>query len=421
MIIIAKTFDTLLKSEYAFRGILTLARKIYMLRLNPRIVAPAGMLALVLSACGAPAATTPDAQPSAVAEASSAAPSAAEASAAVEASVAAETSAAAEASDSADLDGIKAYLTEGTAELKTHTAALKQSADSYYDAAKAANFDYTALAGNADAVGAVVAAKNAWIAASPAYERMEGIVAGVPSLAEFDVILDAGSSAEDDPESAVPFDLTLPDGRVLAKPGNLFGIAESTLWGTRPEWKGADADLDGNGSVDFGEVLPEANVLKATADAMDRYAGELETAGQSWQPNEADAFTALVVMIPTMSEYFESWKQSRFVLGEQSTQSDFVVISRLADIGDILGGLEVVYSNVSPSVKAVDEAQDQQIGTGISDLKAFVADVYKQEQDGKKFTPEEADTLGGEAQARATSIAGQVSQVAARLNVEIAE
>ena len=50
-----------------------------------------------------------------------------------------------------------------------------------------------------------------------------------------------------------------------------------------------------------------------------------------------------------------------------------------------------------------------------------MADVYKQEQDGKTFTPEEADTLGGEAQSRATSIAGQVSQVAARLNVEIDE
>ena len=33
---------------------------------------------------------------------------------------------------------------------------------------------------------------------------MEGVVAGVPSLADYDVIIDAGSDASD-PESAVPF------------------------------------------------------------------------------------------------------------------------------------------------------------------------------------------------------------------------
>jgi len=379
-----------------------------MLRAHLRIVAPAGLLALALAACGAPGASTPQTRPSAQAQPSAAA---------------AQPSAEAQASTSAaQLAGIKTYLTDGTATLKQQTAALKAGADAYYELANAAGFDYAALAqAPAEVAGPLGDAKKAWIAASPAYERLEGIVAGVPSLADYDVILDAGASGEEDPANAVPFDLTLPDGRVLPKPGNLFGIAEGALWGTRHEFAGAQADLDGNGSVDFGESLPDANVLKATADAMDSYAGELQTAAAEWQPSEADAFTALVVMIPTMSEYFESWKQSRFVLGEESTQSDFVVISRLADIQDILSGLEVVYSNVSPRIKDVDSAQDRQIGQGLSDLKSFVADVYKQEQDGKRFTPEEADTLGGEAQERATSLAGQISQVAARLNVEIAQ
>ena len=57
--------------------------------------------------------------------------------------------------------------------------------------------------------------KTAWVEGNPAYERMEGVVAGTPSLAEYDVIIDAGSSAAEDPESAVPFDLTLADGTVL--------------------------------------------------------------------------------------------------------------------------------------------------------------------------------------------------------------
>ena len=49
----------------------------------------------------------------------------------------------------------------------------------------------------------------------PTTSGWKGVVAGTPSLAEFDVIIDAGSSAAEDPESAVPFDLNLPDGRVL--------------------------------------------------------------------------------------------------------------------------------------------------------------------------------------------------------------
>ena len=42
--------------------------------------------------------------------------------------------------------------------------------------------------------------------ANPAYEEMEGVVAGVPSLADYDVIIDAGADASD-PENAVPFSI----------------------------------------------------------------------------------------------------------------------------------------------------------------------------------------------------------------------
>ena len=50
------------------------------------------------------------------------------------------------------------------------------------------------------------------------------MVAGVPSLAQYDIILDAGAAGSEGGENVVPFDLALPDGRVLAKPGNLFGV-----------------------------------------------------------------------------------------------------------------------------------------------------------------------------------------------------
>lgn len=328
------------------------------------------------------------------------------------------------AQTSADLSGIKTYLLEKVETLHASAAALRDASKTYFDLASEAKSDYAALwqSNAAQVTDALKTAKDAWITASPLYEQVEGIVAGVPSLSEFDVILDAGSSAADDPASAVPFDLTLPDGRVLEKPGNLFGLLESTLWGTRKEFVGLEsADLNANGKAEFGEVLPEANMLLGSAEAMLKYTTDLQTAANDWQPTLADAFTALVVMTPTMSEYFESWKLSRFVAGESSEQAEFAVISRLADIQDILSGLQVVYEGVSPAVAPVDAARDTQIKRGLEDLRAYVSDLYTQEKDGKRFSAEEADLLGSEAQQQAEAIAGQVAQVAAQLNITLPE
>lgn len=327
------------------------------------------------------------------------------------------------AENAPDLSGIKSFLLEHLTTLHENAAQVQAASSQYYDLAEAAGFDYAALwAEHQDEVLSTIQdARTAWMAASPGYEQVEGIVAGVPSLADYDVILDAGASGEEDPENAVPFDLTLPDGRVLPKPGNLFGVTESALWGTEPDYRAPDveADFDGSGQIDFGEALPDANVLKAGADALESYIAELQTKAEAWEPTEADAFTALVVMTPTMSEYFDSWKNSRFVAGDASTQRDFVAISRLADIQDILGGLEVVYAGVQPRVASVDAAMADQIAADYASLIAFVADVYADEQSGHRYTPEDADLLGKEAQDRATAITGQLTQIAAQLGVQL--
>lgn len=323
-----------------------------------------------------------------------------------------------------DLGAIKAYLTGKTAELKDATTELQQISDAYYALAKDSNFDYAAMwANNPDQARQLVEqGRAAWTKASPLYEQMEGIVAGTPSLAQFDVDLDAGASAEEDAENAVSFDITLPDGRTLAKPGNLFGVLESTLWGTYDSYRApVEADFDGNGSVEFGEALPDANVFKGSADLMTTKAGQLDQAAAGWSPTTSDAFTALVVMVPTMNEYFGSWKDSRFVSGDASTQRDFVAISRLADVQNILESLKIVHDGVSPMIQGVDPAQDEQIDQGLSSLQSFVKGIHEQEMGGKRFTPEEADTLGAEAQNRATAITGQITQVAAQLGIAIQE
>jgi len=322
-----------------------------------------------------------------------------------------------------NLDGLKAYLVGKTTALTDSIATFQRDSDQYYELSKAANFDYAALwsSKRADVTAALARARGDWIISSPTYEQMEGIVAGTPSLAQFDIILDAGTSATDNLDAAVPFDLTLPDGRVLPKPGNLFGVTESALWGTEPAYVVPNlwADFNANGAHDFGETLPDANVLKGAVDALGTYADDLRSAAQAWQPITSEAFVALVDNVPTVSDFFASWKESRFVAGDASTRRDFVVVSRLSDIIDNISSWQVIYQDLSPAVRTVDAAQDAQINEGLTSLKALVSDLYAQEQAGKRFTPEEADFLSAEAGDRATAIAGQLAQVAAKLNIPL--
>lgn len=78
-----------------------------------------------------------------------------------------------------------------------------------------------------------------------------------------------------------------------------------------------------------------------------------------------------------------------------------------------------MYEGISPLVKSVDAPRDLQIASGLTDLRDYVADLRAQEQEGKRFTRDEADLFGSEAQSRAEAIAGQITQVAALLNVPL--
>ena len=326
------------------------------------------------------------------------------------------------AAAAADLDGVKTYLTEHTVKLVGFTERFRSLAQDYDKLAAGVDYDHARLLSEhrAEIAPLLAQAKELWTEGNPYYERMEGIVAGTPSLAEYDIILDAGSSKAEDPASAVPFDLELADGRVLEQPGNLFNLTEGLLWGTRPELTAqTKVDLDANGAIAFGEALPNAYVFVAAADAFDRYARELGSKAQAWRPHPSDAFTALVVMVPTMSEYFGQWKESRFVRGDAATGDSFNVVSRLSDIGDIISGLEIVYAGVEPAIAEVDEAGATQTRNELAALASFIADLRAQESSGRRFTPEQADRLGTEAQDRGSAVAGQVTQEAAQLGVEI--
>ena len=326
------------------------------------------------------------------------------------------------AAKAADLGAIKDYLLAHTQRLATDTATLRADTEAYYALAKGADFDYAKLLADKreEVAASVKRIQDDFAEANPAYEEMEGVVAGVPSLADFDVIIDAGGDASD-PENAVPFSVKTPAGRTFKQPGNFNYLVETSSFGTEPRFaaKGVKPDLDGDGKVEFGEALPDADFLVAAARDFETSTKELDAAARKWSPTQQDAFTALVVMTPTMSEYFEAWKNSRFIAGDKAQEKAFVVASRLQDIADILGGLNLVYDNVQPSIAKVDRQQASQTGVSLQRLQSFAERLREQEASGKQFTAQDADTLGGEAQDQAEAIAGQVTQAAGQLGIKL--
>ncbi len=322
-----------------------------------------------------------------------------------------------------DMAAIKTFALGHAQSMREGTMQLAEAADRYYSLVSATDFDYqAALDQNAQEIpGLLAAARQAWLDAHTAYELAEGIVAGVPSLSDYDAWIDAGPSGEADPTGARDWQLELPNGEVLDKPGNIFhSLLEPALWGTIDSSVGARLDMDGDGETGTTDVLPEANLFVASAKVFDDATAEMNDSITAWEPTLSDVFSAEVTMIPTMSEYFEQWKNSVFVSGDAAAEVAFISHSRLIDVDGILTGLHTIYQELSPAVAPVDADLDDQILSGFDELVGFVGDLLTQEQDGTVFAREEADLFGTKAQDLATGLAGQVAQASALLNVELA-
>ena len=250
------------------------------------------------------------------------------------------------------------------------------------------------------------------------------MVAGVPALADYDVIIDAGSDASD-PENAVPFDVETPAGRTFKQPGNFNFLIETSAFGTEPKFpaKGVEPDLDGDGKVEFGEAVPDADFYVAAARDFEKYAKELDAAAREWEPTRErrahrargdDADDVGVLRAPGRTRASSP--------ASKATEKAFVAASRLQDIADILGGLVLVYDNVKPIVAKADTQQAEQTEQSLTQLHEFAADLLRARRRRRASSrAEEADTLGAQAQERAEAIAGQITQAAAKLNIEIEE
>lgn len=318
------------------------------------------------------------------------------------------------------LAAVRSFTLEHNAALVAEAEKLQAATSAYAALITGQGGDYEAAwsAKGPELAAAVTAIRKQWLATSNEYETIEGIVAGLPAMVKYDLILDAGNPGGQ-PEDVAEYDLALPDGTVLERPGNLFhGITEPLMWGTDDTHVKLKADLDGDGKTGAGEVLFDANLAVGATEALVFWAKALETDMKAWEPGRNDAFTAVVTMTPTVGDYFAEWKDSHLAGGLGAA---FVARSRLADVTGIMGGCQRMYVDaVSPVLaEGGDTALDASIRGGFDELLALVAETRAREEAGETFGAEEADALAAESQDIAERIVAQVLQAAAKYDVQI--
>lgn len=320
----------------------------------------------------------------------------------------------------ADATDVKAYLL-------TTLAKMESAADRFVTDAEA----YRALvaANNGDAVRAFIASPGEMpplidrlreeykAMDSFGYETIEGIVAGVPSLSDFDIYLDAGVPQDQagGGTPVAPVVIMLPGGGKIDHEGSLFTyLIEPMLWGSNQKFV-VPADLDHDGKITARESLPRAEVLSAIAADVNAKIHELRRTAGAWKPSTADYFSAIITMTPTLSGYFDDWKESRY---SPAGSGKFTAVSRVSDMRGIMSSVAILYSAVRMEVTAQDPALADSIQRGFDGILAFIDRVDRREKKaGTSMAPAEIDELGEQAKQKADKLVPQVEQAAAILDV----
>ena len=232
------------------------------------------------------------------------------------------------------------------------------------------------------------------------YETVEGIVAGVESLAHYDIYLDAGVPAAEGPEDVAPVVLDLGNGEKIDHQGSVFTyILEPALWGGDARW----------GKEVGGKKLPRPEVLTAAAKDADRVIGELKRDSHAWNPTVGDLFGAMVLMTPTLSDYFEDWKESRY---SDEKSGRFQAVSRISDMRGIMSSCAVMYKAVLPAVTEKDKALAKSVDLGFDGILSFIDLLGKREKEGV-IKEAEIDELAAQAKEKTDKLVPQIEQSAA--------
>lgn len=240
------------------------------------------------------------------------------------------------------------------------------------------------------------------------YETVEGIVAGVNSLSHYDIYLDAGVPAAEGPDGVAPVVLDLGNGKKIDKQGSLFTyIIEPALWGGDKRWV---VPVDGG-----KKTLPKPEVLTAAALDVNKKLGELLADAKAWNASIPDCFGAMVVMTPTLSDYFEDWKESRY---SADKSGKFQAVSRVSDMRGIMSSCKVMYDSVKSSVAEKDKALAKSTAAGFNDIMSFLDLIEKRERQGA-IKGAEIDELATQAKDKTDKLVPQIEQSAAVTGVKI--
>lgn len=318
-------------------------------------------------------------------------------------------------------DGVKRYLVGIVEKMDASAMDFVAASDAYSKLFAAHGGDYRRMLAEArPETAAVIKRLRADYEAmdSYGYETVEGIVAGVPSLSDFDVYLDAGvpkaEAAADKP--AAPVTLKLSNGKTIKGEGCLFTyIIEPSLWGGNPNYVVA-ADVDGDGKIAPRESLPKVEIIAAAATDVRAKIGELLAASRAWKPALEDCLKAIATMTPTFPGYFDDWKESRY---SRQSSGRFSAVSRVSDMRGIMSSVAVLYAGVKPQVEKQDKALARAIERRFKDVMAFIDRIDAREKKGE-ITSAEIEGLSTQAKEKADQIAPQIVQAAALLGVKLA-
>jgi hypothetical protein len=240
------------------------------------------------------------------------------------------------------------------------------------------------------------------------YETVEGIVAGVPSLSAYDTYLDAGVPESKGPENVAPVVLDLGNGEKIDKQGCLFTyIIEPMLWSGDKRWV---TPVDGG-----KKYLPRPEVLAAVAKDVNKKLSELLVDARSWNASVSDCFGAMVVMTPTLSDYFEDWKESRY---SKDKSGRFQAVSRVSDMRGIMGSCQVMYEAVEKKVAEKDKSLAKSVDSGFKGIMTFIEKIDAREKEGE-IKGAEIDELATQAKEKTDKLVPQIQQSAAVVGVKI--
>ncbi len=312
------------------------------------------------------------------------------------------------------VEGVKTYLVDTVTKMDNAAHDFEKNAKAYAAIIAAHGGDYAkAYAAQKAEIDALVKAmqENYKAMDSYGYETVEGIVGGVDSFTHYDRDLDAGVPKAEGAENIAEITLDLGNGEKIDQQGSLFTfIIEPMLWGGDKRWI-VPLDLDGDGKIAPRESLPKTEVvLAASADSAKRI-DALLVDSKAWNPTNGDCIAAMITMTPTLSDYFEDWKESRYSANQSG---HFFAVSRVSDMRGIMGSCAIMYQAVDPAVSTKDAALAKSIRSGFAGITSFLDKIDAREKaDASTISLAEIDEMASQAKEHTDKLVPQIEQAQA--------